>query len=318
MMPPKIGILLPTRELAMMGNYEMAPLLSFAEQAEAVGYDSVWTGDSLMARPRLDPFIVLAGVAAVTSRITLGTAACIAALRQPVIGANLVASLDHASGGRLALALGAGFPVPETAQEFAAVGVPFAERVGRLDETVELWRQAWRSKQDGAQTSYRGRYWELDNLDRLPPPAEPGGPKLWLASSNTPLVLDRVARRYDGWLPFLPSPDAYAQAWCRITELAGEHGRSADEITPGMYATITVHDDRERARAELENYLQHYYGQPLEVMSKVQAYCYGTAEECAEWLAEYVRAGARHIVIRIGSLGSNLPLKEILEAVQQI
>lgn len=317
-MQPKIGVLLPTRELAMIGSYEMAPLLSFAEQAEAAGYDSVWTGDSLMARPRLDPFIVLAGVAAVTSRITLGTAACTAVLRQPVIGANLVASLDQASGGRLVLGLGAGFPVPETAQEFAAVGVPFAERVGRLDETVTVWRQAWCSKHDSAQASYRGRYWELDNLDRLPPPIGPGGPKLWLASGDTPRVLDRVARLYDGWLPFLPSPDAYAQAWCRIVELAGEHGRSADEITPGIYATIAVNDNRERARAELENYLKHYYGRPLEVMSTIQAYCYGTVEECVEWLAKYVRSGARHIVVRIASLGSDLPLKEIIEAARQM
>lgn len=316
-MQSKVGILIPTRELAMTGNYQMAPLLSFAEQAEAAGYDSVWTGDSLMARPRLDPLIVLAGVAAVTSRIKLGTAALTAALRQPVIGANLVASLDHASGGRLELALGSGFPVPETAQEFAAVGVPFAERVGRLDETVRLWRQVWRSDQQGGQISYRGRYWQLDNLERLPPPAAPGGPKLWLAGSDIPRVLNRVVQWYDGWLPFLPSPDAYAQAWRRISELAEAHGRSADEITPGMYATITVNNDRKRAKEELESYLQCYYGRSLATMSTVQAYCYGTAEECAAWLAEYVCAGARHLVIRVGSLGSDLPLKEILEAIRE-
>jgi alkanesulfonate monooxygenase SsuD/methylene tetrahydromethanopterin reductase-like flavin-dependent oxidoreductase (luciferase family) len=313
-MTAQIGVLLPTRELAMVGNYDMAPLLAFAQEAEAAGYDSLWTGDSLLARSRLDPFVVLAGAAAVTSRITLGTAALTAALRQPVIGANLVASLDHASGGRLVLGLGAGFPIPDSAAEFAAVEVPFDKRVGRLDETVRMWRQAWR----GEGASFSGRFWQLDGLDRLPPPASPGGPKLWLASSDTPRVLERVAGGYDGWLPFLPSAAAYGAAWRRIVELAEANGRSAQDIVPGLYATVTVNDSRERARAELDDYLLRYYGRPLEVMSTVQAYCYGTAEDCAQWLAEYVRAGARHVVIRIGSLGPDLPLKEILAAARQI
>jgi alkanesulfonate monooxygenase SsuD/methylene tetrahydromethanopterin reductase-like flavin-dependent oxidoreductase (luciferase family) len=313
-MTTQIGVLLPTRELAMTGNYDMAPLLTFAQEAEAAGYDSLWTGDSLLARPRLDPFVVLAGAAAVTSRITLGTAALTAALRQPVIGANLVAGLDHATGGRLVLGLGAGFPIPDSAAEFGAVGVPFEQRVGRLDETVRVWRQAW----TGGQAAFRGRYWKLDGLDRLPPPATPGGPKLWLASSDTPRVLERVAGRYDGWLPFLPSAAAYGAAWQRITELAQANGRPAGAVVPGLYATITVGESRERARAELDDYLMRYYGRPLEVMSTVQAYCYGTAEDCAAWLAGYVQAGARHLVIRIGSLGPDLPLKEILAAARRI
>ena len=316
-MTPHVGVLLPTRELAMVGTYEMAPLLSFAQEAETAGYDSLWTGDSLLARPRLDPFVVLSAAAAVTSRITLGTAALTAALRQPVIGANLVASLDHATAGRLVIGLGAGFPIPDSAAEFAAVGVPFEQRVGRLDETVRLWRQVW-SGGGPATGTYQGRYWQLENLDRLPLPATPGGPKLWLASSDTPRVLHRVATRYDGWLPFLPSAAAYGTAWRRISDLAEENGRPAGQIVPALYATVTVNDDRERARAELEDYLQRYYGRPLEVMSTVQAYCYGTVEDCAEWLASYVEAGARHLVVRIGSLRPDLPLKEILAAARQI
>ena len=312
-----VGVLLPTRELAMTGNYEMAPLLDFAQQAEAIGFDSVWTGDSLIARARLDPFIVLAGVAAVTNRVRLGTAALTAALRQPLIGANMVASLDHASRGRLELALGSGFPIPETEQEFTAAGVPFGQRVGRADETVRLWRQAWQLHHDpSVGGSFTGRYWQVDGLDRLPPPATPRGPRLWLAGSNAPRAMERTARLYDGWLPFLPNAELYAQAWKRIKALAKEAGRKQQDITPGMYATVTVNSDRERAKAELEDYLMRYYGRPLAVMSTVQAYGYGTAEECAEWLAGYVKAGARHLVIRVGSMDPGPQLKEIAEAVR--
>ncbi|MGW5053106.1 LLM class flavin-dependent oxidoreductase [Actinokineospora sp. NPDC004072] len=298
----RIGALLPTREMAILGDFSIAPLLDYARRAESLGYDSLWTGDSLTARTRLDPFVVLSAAAAVTSTIGLGTAALTASLRHPLLGANMVTSLDHASGGgRLVLGLGAGFPMPESEDEFTSLGVPFAGRVGRLDETVRFWKTTWSG---GA--AHEGKLWRQEGLDRLAAPATPGGPPLWLASSDTPKVLARVARHYDGWLPFLPSATAYAAAWGQIQDLAG--GRS---ITPALYATLNINPDADKAKQALEDYLQGYYGRSLEVMSTFQAYGYGSAEDCAEWLAGYVRAGARHIIIRIGSLDPGDQLEQL-------
>jgi len=313
--PPRIGVLLPTREQAITGTYAASPLLDFTRQAELLGFDSVWTGDSLVARPRLDPIVVLAAAGAVTDRIGLGTAALTPALRHPLIGANMIASLDHVSGARLVLGLGSGFPIPETEEEFAAVGASFHDRAGRLDEIVTLWRRAWGSGESGAPTDFVGRYWTAERLDRLPRPLRPGGPPLWLAGSDTPRVLRRVARHYDGWLPFLPSVTAYRQAWQQILANVELSGRPPDAVTPGLYATITVNRDQATARVELENYIQHYYCRSLDMMLTIQAYGWGSAECCAEWLAGYVRAGARHIVIRIGSLNPEPQLKDIAEFV---
>ncbi|MEV6796040.1 LLM class flavin-dependent oxidoreductase [Streptomyces sp. NPDC051320] len=313
--PLRVGVLLPTREMAVTGDYTIAPLLEFAREAEDLGFDSVWAGDSLTARPRLDPLVVLAAVGAVTQTIGLGTAALTATLRHPLIGAAMAASLDHTTGGRLSLGLGAGFPVPESAAEFAAVGVPFESRVGRLDETVRLWRQAWRSDAADGPADFTGRYWQIDGVDRLPPPATPGGPPLWLASSDTPRVLARVARLYDGWLPFLPDAKAYRVAWDRITELAAQEGRAPHAVTPGLYATLAVDADRGRAETALDRYVQGYYGRSLALMNTVQAYGWGDPGECAEWLAGYVEAGARHLVIRIGSLDPRPRLRQIADEV---
>jgi alkanesulfonate monooxygenase SsuD/methylene tetrahydromethanopterin reductase-like flavin-dependent oxidoreductase (luciferase family) len=308
--PLQIGILLPTREQAINGTHAVAPLLDFARNAENLGFDSLWAGDSLTARPRLDPLIVLSAAAAVTRHITIGTAALTPALRHPLIGANMAASLSHVGAGRLILGLGSGFPMAETEEEFASVGASFQGRVGRLDEITELWRTAWRSGEEGEPADFQGRYWQTENLDRLPSPAVPGGPPLWLAGSDTPRVIARVAARYDGWLPFLPDVDAYARARRRIAELAAEAGRT---VTPALYATVTVNSDERAARAELEHYISHYYSRSLEQMSSIQAYAWGSAEKCAEWLSGYVRAGARHLVIRIGSLDFEPQLKEIAE-----
>ncbi|GAA4411389.1 LLM class flavin-dependent oxidoreductase [Actinokineospora soli] len=306
----RIGALLPTREMAILNDFSVAPLLDFARRAESLGYDSLWTGDSLTARTRLDPFVVLSAVSSVTSTIGLGTAALTASLRHPLLGANMVSSLDHASGGnRLVLGLGAGFPMPESEDEFTNVGVPFAGRVGRLDETVRYWKTTWASRGSDV-TSHEGKLWQTGGLDRLAAPATAGGPPLWLASSDTPKVLARVARLYDGWLPFLPTTAAYESAWGQIQDLAGAAGREG-AVTPALYATLTINPDAAKAKQALEDYLQGYYGRSLEIMSTFQAYGWGSADDCAEWLAGYIRAGARHIIIRIGSLDPGDQLEQL-------
>lgn len=311
--PLRIGVLLPTREQAINDTFAAAPLLDFARQAEDLGFDSLWAGDSLTARPRLDPLIVLSAAGAVTSRVTLGTAALTPALRHPLIGANMIASLDHVCASRLTLGLGSGFPMPETEEEFAAVGASFKGRAARLDDIVALWRHAWSAGEPGRPSRFEGRHWQAEHLDRLPRPHRQGGPPLWLAGSDTPRVLERVARHYDGWLPFLPSARDYKSAWQTIQEHTAAAGRPAGAVTPALYATITVNDDARAARGELEHYITHYYGASLQQMAQFQAYAWGSAQTCAEALAGYVRAGARHLVIRIGSLDPQPQLKQIAD-----
>src|SRR3954463_12416300 len=102
-MTPRIGYLLPTREHIMEGRPEAAPLLDLAARAEALGYDSIWVGDSVLARPRHEPVALLAAVAGRGKRGGLGTAVLLPALRIPVMLAHQVATLDQVSQGRLIL-----------------------------------------------------------------------------------------------------------------------------------------------------------------------------------------------------------------------
>src|SRR5262245_21964765 len=131
-MPQRIGYLLPTREYVMAGHSEAAPLLELAERAEQLGFDSVWAGDSLLARPRLEPLTLLAAVAGRLRRMEIGTAVLLPALRNPVLLAHQVATLDQIAEGRLILGVGIAADVPNIRQEFTAAGVPFEKRIGRL------------------------------------------------------------------------------------------------------------------------------------------------------------------------------------------
>src|SRR4030088_2457757 len=109
---PRLGYLLPTRERIMGGQPETASLLGLAERAEALGFDSIWVGDSLLARPRHDALTLLPAVAGRNRKVELGTAVLLPALRNPVLLAHQVATLDQVSSGRVILGLGIASDVP--------------------------------------------------------------------------------------------------------------------------------------------------------------------------------------------------------------
>jgi alkanesulfonate monooxygenase SsuD/methylene tetrahydromethanopterin reductase-like flavin-dependent oxidoreductase (luciferase family) len=303
------GVLLPTREMAIAGRTDARALIAFARRVEELGFRSIWAGDSLTARPRVEPIAVLAAVAAATERLTIGTAALTATLRHPLLAAHALATLDQLSSGRLILGLGAGFPYPASAAEFAAVGVPFGERVGRLVDTARAWRAIW-APGAAAPSSYAGRYHQFDGIE-LPAPARAGGPPLWLASGDVPAALRRVGRVFDGWLPYVPTADAYAAGWETICGAAVEAGRDPCALTPALYVTVNVQAERRAAAAELEDYVQRYYGFPLAAMQTMQAFFAGDVGDCVEWLAGYGRAGARHVVLRVGSFAPEAQLERL-------
>ena len=124
---PRIGYLLPTRERVMTGEHATAPLLALAERAERAGFDSIWIGDSVTARPRHDPMTLMAAVAARTTRVEIGTAVLLPALRNPVLLAHQWATLDRISEGRVILGVGIASDVPNIRDEFEASEIADAE-----------------------------------------------------------------------------------------------------------------------------------------------------------------------------------------------
>jgi alkanesulfonate monooxygenase SsuD/methylene tetrahydromethanopterin reductase-like flavin-dependent oxidoreductase (luciferase family) len=220
--------------------------------------------------------------------------------------------------GRLVLGLAAGAPMPATEAEFAAAGADFATRIGRLDEAVRLWGALWDPARDPAEPlDFRGKYWSFDGIEGLPMPQRPGGPPLWLAGGGE-RALRRAGLRYDGWLPYPPTPEEYARGLGSVRRAATDQGRDLTTFTPALYVTINLGDD-ERARAELEHYTLDYYGIPLEAMATLQAFHAGQAEGAIEWLRGFIEAGARHVVVRFGSFDPRQQLERaepLLDAIR--
>jgi probable F420-dependent oxidoreductase len=288
------GVVVPTR-LAAIGAAEPLEFVALAERIEALGFDSVWVGDSLLARPRPEPLTLLAAMAARTRRIGLGTAVLLPLLRHhPLVTAHAAASLDRLAEGRLVLGVGAGFPYPPSERELAAVGAGTAARGARLAETVEALRALWAG---AGPVSYRGRYLSFEDVALEPRPSRRGGPPIWLGG-NGPLALRRAGRLADGWLPTSATPQAFADGWKRVCEAASAAGRAEDAVTPALLATLSVHADEALAERVLRRFMESYYGVPLEPLSRVVGCFAGSAERCADWLLGFARAGVRHFVLR--------------------
>ncbi len=264
--PVRFGISLPNR--AVLFGVSPTVLLETAEAAEQSGFfDSVWVGDNLLSKPRLESIVTLAALAARTGRVKLGEV-CLASfpLRHPLLLAIQWASLDVISAGRTIMVVcigGSARMGPQFAAELAAHGVGSNERVPRLEEGIALLRAFW-----GADpVTHHGRFYDFDGVQALPKPVQPRVP-IMIASNpvdgGDPAVEERVLRRIarlgDGWQTDGTPAPLFRERWSRIREYAEEAGRADRVKDASLHLMVNINDDDARARAESVEFLDHYYG----------------------------------------------------------
>jgi alkanesulfonate monooxygenase SsuD/methylene tetrahydromethanopterin reductase-like flavin-dependent oxidoreductase (luciferase family) len=292
----RLGVIPPLAADPWAGA-DLRRLVDFARAIEDLGFDSLWANDSLV-RPRIEALTFWSAAAAVTERITLGTAALQPVLRRPVQTAQVLASIDRLSRGRLTVGVGAGFPGISKV-EYAASEVPWSRRFARLDDTVKLWRQLWSGQ---GPRSFHGNVLHLDDIPSGITPFGYRMPPVWLAA-DTPTARARAGALYDGWLPYPPRPDDYASGLAEVRLAAEQDGRRPAAVTPALFITVLVTDDADGGRAALDHFATNTYGFGLDVMEQIQAFAAGPADAVADTIRRYVDAGARHLVCRIGVLG---------------
>jgi probable F420-dependent oxidoreductase len=174
----------------------------------------------------LDPFVILAAVAAVTKRLKVGTGVCLVMQRDPIHTAKEVASLDWLSGGRFLFGIGAGW----NREEMAHHGTEFDTRFALLRERVEAMKAIWRDEV----ASYHGRYVQFESIWQWPKPIQKPHPPI-LVGGHGPKVFERIVRYGDEWLPIgVRGPlDEFKARFGELQDLAKRAGR--DPIPVGIY-----------------------------------------------------------------------------------
>jgi len=211
-----------------------------ARAAEDLGYESVWVGEHPVlidphAAPSplpphselLDPVAVLAYAAAQTTTVKLGTGIVILPLRNPVILAKQLASVDVLSKGRLLVGVGVGY-VPG---EYEAIGVPFGTRGRRADDYIDAMRTLW----DDDEPQFSGEFAAFSGVQSRPRPAVPRLPLY--ASGMSTAALRRAVVRADGWYGFFQDLASTKRSLDELARLAGEVERPA--VLGALDITVT-------------------------------------------------------------------------------
>ena len=308
-----MGVLLPTRGVlvyAKGGRPRVELNWQMAETAERIGYDSVWVGDSITSKPRLEPMAVMAALAARTHRVKIGTAVMLNALRHPVHLAHSIATIDNISDGRIILGLGAGRSNNQMfVDEHAAVGVPIEERAARMEESIDVLRKLWTeddvSNPDGV--------YPLSGMTLEPRPVQQPVP-IWLSSNWVQRGLKRVAAQGDGWITNVPSTEMFTKCWDRIEEKGQELSRDVSRIPRALYISVNLNDEDE-ALAEGDGFMRSYYGIPYEVVSKQLLCVFGPAQKAIDVIKRYKEAGANYFIVRFASPNQMQQLEKFTELV---
>ncbi len=291
---------------------DIEPVLSMAEMADDGGLDSVWVGDSLTAKPRPEPVTTLAAVAARTKHVRLGTAVLLAALRNPILLAHAVGTLDLISGGRTVLAVGVGGAFDaEQRQEWHNAGVEPSRRARRLEETVAILRRLT----SGETVSFQGRHFNLDSVSVQPSSPRPDGvPVLvachWRAGLDS--QFRRAARLGDGFISISDYPDEFARVCQRVREHAAAEGKDFARMESVFYMTVNLRKDEQEATDEADKYLLMYYGKNIWGDRWGPN---GPPEQTVERIRRYTEAGAGTVIVRFASFDQEGQLRTFLDEV---
>jgi len=236
----KIGIGLFTAQIPAGSDrtftQEYRETLDLVQLAEAVGFDSAWVSEHHGASDGYLPSLLtmLAAFAAVTERIGLGTGLILTPLHDPIRLAEDAAVVDQLSGGRLVVGLGLGW----RDEEFRMFGIPMDRRVTRLLETVEVLRRAWM----GQRFSFQGRAFSYDRVRVTPPPAQEGGPPIFLGGYHE-RALRRAGRLADGYMTDDTALESLGSALGLVDEAARSAGRDPQTLGVALFQNAFVRSD---------------------------------------------------------------------------
>jgi probable F420-dependent oxidoreductase len=281
-------------------------LFAYAERAEALGFESLWAWDHVLlgvepAFPIVDSITILGAIAARTSRIKLGTGVLVLPLRNPVVAAKALSSLDVISGGRLVLGVAAGW----YAREFDAVGVPFKRRGRQFERNLDILLRLWTEPR----VTLRVDEFNLREAVLAPRPVQRPRPPV-LIGGYVDAALRRAGTIGDGWLTYFYTPESFARAWAKVQAFARDAGRDPAALTATNQLAIYVG----RSRAEIADAMRHWLQTEWDVAawseSTIDHAIHGSVEDCVEQLRAHLVTGVHRIIL--------IPYRYQPEQVEQI
>lgn len=280
------GIELP--QVFFDGPVDMDHIRKFATQAETLGYDSLWLQERIIGDfTMLEPVTLSAYVAAITTKLRLGTSVILLTLRNPVQLAKAYSSLDCMSGGRAVLGVGLGGGHLGSHEE--VFGYSRDKRVTRFTEAIEVMKLLWTEPK----ASFEGQFWNFKDISMEPKPMQKPHLPLWFGGHHEN-ALKRAVKYGNGWMGAgSSSSNAFMRESALIRRFLDEAKRDPASFGYGKRAYLAVDNDKARAEKRIRKWFDRRY-KNADLGPRVSIW--GSAAECTEKIQEIVRAGAQHIV----------------------
>ena len=300
-------------------------LIDAAQTAEASGYfDSIWVGDNLLSKPRVEAIVTLSALAARTQCVRLGTI-CLASfpLRDPILFALQWASLDVLSKGRTILAVcngGSALDGPQFAHELEVMGVASRERVGRVVEGIDILRRLWSENR----VTHDGIYYRFHDVELLPKPVQQPMPILIAINpkeervdeATTDRIMRRVAAHADGWQTDATPVDTFRRRFDTIQHYAAQQGRDPGQLESCLHLMVNINEDTDQAFREATTFLSSYYGAGAVSRERAEMWlAYGSPQAVIDKIAAYIDAGCTTPVLRFVSPHPTEQLQRCIEEV---
>jgi alkanesulfonate monooxygenase SsuD/methylene tetrahydromethanopterin reductase-like flavin-dependent oxidoreductase (luciferase family) len=316
----KIGLTLPNRGV-LFNATTARELVELAEIADRSGkFNSVWVGDSLLAKPRLEAITLLASIAARTERVRLGPA-CLASfpLRDPIQLADQWASLDQLADGRTVLVACNGNVEQAGVQvESEVYGVDRKARVERVTEGLQILKRLWTEDN----VDFEGKHYQFKNVTIEPKPAAKPRPPVWLAvhapASDPELVKrthNRIVKHADGWQTSKWKFDDLDWRIKALREEAVAAGRAPESIETHLYHNVNLNDDVEAGFQESKTFLDLYYTTDYSREWVEGWVSLGSVEQVVAKLKRYEAIGFDEVTLRITSWNQREQLARLINEV---
>lgn len=290
--------------------------LSFAEACERLGLEGLFTSDHYYSvidapgRGSNDAWTILAGLAARTERLRLGTLVSPATFRHPMVLAKAAATVDHISNGRVEVGMGSGW----WAEEHRTHGFPFLtadERFELFEEQVEIVHGLFTKER----FSFESRHYAIEDCEFLPKPVQMPHPPIVLGGTEAGPRMQRLVARYaDEFNTVKGTPDEVAARFGRIRDAIDAAGRDQTEVTTSFMTWYFVGETEGEwmARVERARRADPSAGDPDAYLEDLRRNCIlGTPDEAAERLAAYAAVGVQRIFLN-HELFDDLEMLELL------
>jgi alkanesulfonate monooxygenase len=268
-------------------------IYAYAERAEALGFESLWAWDHILlgvepSFPIIDSITTLGAVAARTKRVKLGTGVLVLPLRNPVVAAKALGSLDVISKGRLVLGVAAGW----YAREFDAVGVPFKGRGKLFERNLDILMKLWTQERVTLKTDE----FNLREAVMVPRTTQRPRPPI-LIGGYVDAVLRRAGTVGDGWLTYFYTPESFTKGWEKVKAFAREAGRDPKTLRSTNQLAIYVGTSREQTTADMRKWLQTEWDVAAWSESTIEHAIHGSPAECVAQLKAHVTTGVDRIIL---------------------